>query len=266
MYLVGNLGYDFRMKTVFLAGGHGTRIREETEIKPKPMIEVGGKPLLWHLMKYYASYGFEDFIICAGYKKDFISNWLANYQVLNSDFTVKIGHELNFHSNIGESNWSVTLADTGLDTMTGGRLKLVEKYVGGETFFCTYGDGLSNVDLDALMAFHRSHGKLATVTTVKPLSRFGVIEVGADGHVEAFKEKPQTMDWVNGGFFVFEPKIFSYLNIESILEQEPLKQLAEAGELMAFQHDGFWQPMDTFREYTILNQMWNSNNAAWKRW
>jgi len=266
MCVVDNLGYDLGMKTVFLAGGYGTRIREETEIKPKPMIEVGGRPLLWHLMKYYASYGFEDFIVCAGYKKDFISNWLANFQILNSDFTVKIGHELNFHSKIEEASWSVTVADTGLDTMTGGRLKLVEKYLDGETFFCTYGDGLSDVNLSELIAFHRSHGKLATVTTVKPLSRFGVIEVGADGQVEAFKEKPQMVDSVNGGFFVFEPRIFNYLNIESILEQEPLKQLAEEGELMAFQHEGFWQPMDTFREYTILNQMWNSNNATWKRW
>jgi glucose-1-phosphate cytidylyltransferase len=254
------------MKVVLLAGGLGTRIREETELKPKPMIEVGHKPLLWHLMKFYSSFGYNDFVVCAGYKKEVISDWIANYQIQNSDFTVQLGQEINFLTKLSESDWKITLADTGLETMTGGRIKAIEKYIGNETFMCTYGDGLSDVDILKLLKFHKSHGKYATVTVVKPESRFGVLDIDEGGSIHTFKEKPQALDWVNGGFFCFEPQVFDYLSENSILEQEPMRKLAEDGQLMAYNHSGFWQPMDTFRELTILNNQWNSGIAPWKRW
>lgn len=254
------------MKVVLLAGGLGTRIREETELKPKPMIEVGHKPLLWHLMKFYSSFGYNDFVVCAGYKKEAISNWIANYQIQNSDFTVKLGEEINFLTKLSESDWKITLADTGLETMTGGRIKGIEKYIGNEAFMCTYGDGLSEVDIIKLLEFHKSHGKIATVTVVKPDSRFGVLDINENGSVLTFKEKPQTLDWVNGGFFIFEPEVFGYLSENSILEQDPMRKLAEDGQLMAYRHEGFWHPMDTYRDLTILEKLWNSNNAPWKLW
>jgi glucose-1-phosphate cytidylyltransferase len=256
------------MKVVLLAGGLGTRLREETEVKPKPMVEVGGRPILWHIMKTYASYGHTDFVICAGYKGEVIKNWFANFRILNSDFTVSFKNSVNiqFHSELEEMGWNATIADTGAETMTGGRIKKVAKYVGKETFLCTYGDGLADVDIAKLMEFHKSHGKIATLTTVKPVSRFGVLEIGASNQIESFKEKPQAEGFINGGFFVFEPEIFDYLNEDCVLEQEPLRRLAEEGQLMAFHHEGFWQPMDTFRELTILNELWKSGNAPWKVW
>lgn len=256
------------MKVVLLAGGLGTRLREETDIKPKPMVEIGGHPIIWHIMKTYAHFGHKDFVVCAGYKGEVIKNWFANFRILNSDFTVNFNEELalTFHSQLEESGWSVTIADTGASTMTGGRIKQIQKYVGDESFLCTYGDGLADIDLEALLKFHKSHGKIATLTTVKPVSRFGVVEVSPDDQVRAFEEKPQATSSINGGFFVFEPEIFNYLGVNSVLEQEPLRKLAADGELMAFHHEGFWQPMDTYREQQMLNEMWQSDNAPWKVW
>jgi len=256
------------MKVVLLAGGLGTRLREETEIKPKPMVEVGGHPILWHIMKRYAAFGYVDFIVCAGYKGEVIKNWFSNFRILNSDFTVSFKNEvqIKYHSELEESGWTATVADTGQATMTGGRIKKIQKYVGNETFMCTYGDGLADIDLDALLAFHKSHGRIATLTTVKPVSRFGVLDIDSENQILSFHEKPQAEGAINGGFFVFEPKIFEYLDENSILEQEPLRRLAEEGELMGFHHDGFWQPMDTFRELTILNDLWKSGEAPWKAW
>ena len=256
------------MKVVLLAGGLGTRLREETEVKPKPMVEVGGHPILWHIMKCYSFYGHSDFIICAGYKGEIIKNWFANFRILNSDFTVTLNDSLNltFHSELEENGWTATISDTGAETMTGGRIKKIQKYVGNETFLCTYGDGLADVDLNQLLAFHKSHGKIATLTTVKPVSRFGVLDIDEESQVNSFLEKPQSEGAINGGFFVFEPAIFDYLEENSILEQEPLRRLASEGELMAYHHGGFWQPMDTYRELMILNELWKSGDAPWKVW
>ena len=256
------------MKAVILAGGLGTRLREETEIKPKPMVEIGGKPIIWHIMKTYSSFGIKDFVICAGYKSEVIRNWLVNYEFINSDFTIKLSgkSEIIFHNKLDESDWSVTLADTGQNTMTGGRIKKIEKYLQGETFFCTYGDGVADIDINQLLAFHKKHGKSATLTTVRPVSRFGVIDIKEDLSVDHFREKPQADGWINAGYFVFESKIFEYLNENSVLEEEPLSRLAADHELKAFQHQGFWQPMDTFREVTLLNKMWEDNTAPWKVW
>jgi glucose-1-phosphate cytidylyltransferase len=256
------------MKVVLLAGGLGTRLREETEVKPKPMVEVGGHPILWHIMKRYSHFGHSDFIICAGYKSEVIKNWFANFRILNSDFTVAFNDKVNitFHSELAEIGWTATIADTGQETMTGGRIKKIQKYVGNETFMCTYGDGLADIDFDALLSFHKSHGRIATLTTVKPVSRFGVLDIDVSNQVNAFREKPQAEGFINGGFFIFDSRIFDYLEEDSILEQEPLKRLAEEGQLMAFHHEGFWQPMDTFRELTILNELWKSDAAPWKAW
>ena len=219
-------------------------------------------------MKIYSAHDFTDFIICAGYKGEVIKNWFSNFRTLNSDFTVHFSEEsrIELHSELQESGWSVTVADTGAETMTGGRIKRVQKYVGNETFMVTYGDGLADVDITKLLEFHRSHGKLATLTTVRPISRFGILDIAKGGLVESFREKPQADGWINGGFFVFEPEVFDFLDENSVLEQEPLSRLAAAGQLMAFKHEGFWQPMDTYRELTILNDLWNSGKAPWKVW
>lgn len=253
---------------MILAGGLGTRLREETEVKPKPMVEVGGHPILWHIMKRYAFFGHSEFIICTGYKGEVIKNWFANFRVLNSDFTVSFRDTFNltFHSEIEENGWSTTIADTGQETMTGGRIKRIQKYIGDNTFMCTYGDGLADIDLKALLAFHRTHGKIATLTTVKPISRFGVLDIDESNKVQSFREKPQAEGAINGGFFIFEPRIFDYLENNSVLEQQPLMRLAAEGELMAYHHEGFWQSMDTFRELTILNDLWKTGEAPWKAW
>jgi len=256
------------MKVVILAGGLGTRLREETDVRPKPMIEVGNHPILWHIMKTYEKYGHKEFIVCAGYKGEVIKSWFANYRILNSDITVSIAEDvtMKFHSNLEERGWVTTIADTGPETMTGGRIKKIQKYVHGETFLCTYGDGLADVNISRLVDFHKKHGKIATVTTVKPVSRFGVLDIDKDNKVLSFNEKPQGESSINGGYFIFEPQIFDYLEDNSVLEDDPLRRLAEAGELMAFHHDGFWQPMDTYRELLILNELWNSGKAPWKVW
>lgn len=255
------------MKVVLLAGGLGTRMREETEYKPKPMVEVGGRPVLWHLMKSFATQGQKEFIVCTGYRGDVIKDYFLNYDARMNDFTAHLGQSshIEVHGNHEESDWRVTVADTGANTMTGGRVKRVEKYLDGR-FMVTYGDGLADVDINALLAFHESHGKLATVTTVRPLSRFGVMDIDGDGRVMQFREKPLTDDYVNVGFFVFEQEVLKYLDDECVLEQTPLEQLAREGQLMAYRHEGFWQPMDTYREYTMLNEMWDKGEAPWKVW
>ena len=256
------------MKVVLLAGGLGTRLREETEFRPKPMVPIGGKPILWHIMKNFSTFGINEFIVCAGYRGEVIRQYFRDFETMNSDFTVQIGSkaELKSHGLLEESGWIVTVAETGQDTMTGGRLYKIKDYTVNGTFICTYGDGLADVDITKLINFHRSHGKIATVTTVRPISRFGVLDLLADGTVERFREKPQADGWINAGYFVFEPEIFDFLNEDSILETEPLSKLAEKGQLMAFKHEGFWQPMDTYREFNILNELWNSNSAPWKVW
>jgi glucose-1-phosphate cytidylyltransferase len=246
-------------------------MREETEFRPKPMVEVGGKPVLWHIMKIFAAHGITDFVVCTGYKGDSIKEYFLDYEARNNDFTITLGksHEIVFHDQHLESDWKVTVADTGPSTQTGGRVKRVQRYLAGEErFLVTYGDGLADVDVSRLLAFHEAHGKLATITTVRPLSRFGLVDLDEDGVVEHFREKPQVDDWVSAGFFVFEPAIFDYLEggDELVLEQDPLMALAAKGELVAYQHEGFWQPMDTYRESLMLNDMWASGAAPWKVW
>ena len=256
------------MKAVILAGGLGTRLREETEYRPKPMVEVGGRPILWHIMKNLAVFDVREFVVCIGYRGDVIRDYFLNYEARTSDFTVRLGvpRQIDYHGSHPESDWTVTVADTGAETMTGGRVKRVERFVRGQRCLVTYGDGLADVNLNDLLKFHEAHGRLATVTTVRPLSRFGVMDLALDGTVEHFREKPITDDYVNAGFFVFEPEVFSYLDEDCVLEREPLERLAGAGQLVAYRHDGFWQPMDTYREYQMLNALWDAGNAPWKIW
>ena len=256
------------MKAVLLAGGLGTRMREETEFRPKPMVEVGGRPVLWHIMKILGTQGITDFVICAGYKSEYIKNYFYNYGASNLDFTVRLGDQSStvFHGSHEEFDWTVTVADTGGSTMTGGRIKKVEKYLDGEPFLATYGDGIADIDLAKLLNFHSTTGKTATMTTTQPASRFGVVDIDASGTVTQFREKPKVNDWINIGYFVFQPQIFDYLDENSILEEEPLRALADLGQLGSYKHTGFWQPMDTYRESQLLNNIWDSGNAPWKIW
>jgi glucose-1-phosphate cytidylyltransferase len=255
------------MRTIILCGGQGTRLREETEYRPKPMVEIGGRPVLWHIMKLYAHQGFRDFVLCLGYKGNMIKEYFLNYEAMNNDFTVCLGEKnsLDFHGAHGEQDYVVTLADTGADAMTGARVKAVERYVGDDTFMVTYGDGLSDVDIRDVVRFHRAHGRLATVTTMRPYSRFGMLELGHDGRVTAFTEKPQADGWASAGFFVFDRRVFDYLDPDPscILEREPLERLAAKGELVAYKHDGFFYAMDTYREYLHLNELWAKGEAPW---
>jgi glucose-1-phosphate cytidylyltransferase len=256
------------MKAVLLAGGLGTRMREETEFRPKPMVEVGGRPVLWHIMKILGSQGITDFVICAGYKSEYIKNYFYNYGASNLDFTVKLGDQSStiFHGSHDEFQWTVTVADTGENTNTGGRIKRVQKYLDGEPFLATYGDGIADIDLNALLSFHATSGKLATMTTTQALSRFGVVEIDESGLVQSFREKPKVNDWINIGYFVFENRVLEYLEDESVLEEQPLHRLAEESQLASYKHNGFWQPMDTQREAWLLNGLWASNKAPWKTW
>jgi len=256
------------VKAVLLAGGLGTRMREETEFRPKPMVEVGGRPVLWHIMKLLGQQSLTDFVICTGYKSEFIKNYFLNYSSANHDFTINLGksEDVTFYGDHDESNWNVTVSDTGATTMTGGRINRIKRFVEGERFLATYGDGIADIDLDALLEFHKSHGKIATMTTVQPLSRFGVLDLDEDGAVLRFKEKPQVEGWINIGYFIFEPEIFEYLDDDVVLEQEPLNRLAADGQIAAFPHRGFWQPMDTFRESQMLNELWDSGKAPWRTW
>jgi glucose-1-phosphate cytidylyltransferase len=253
---------------LLLAGGLGTRLREETEFRPKPMVEVGGKPILWHIMKNLACQGVTEFCVATGYKSEIIKDYFLNYHVRNNDVTVNLGNSMStiHHSLHDESNWKVTITNTGDLTMTGGRVYKSLNYLSGDRFLCTYGDGLADIDLEQLLEFHLSHGKKATVTTVRPLSRFGVMDVDSGGLVTNFREKPIMDGWVNAGFFIFESSIAEYLDPECVLEQEPLVKLAADGELAAYRHEGFWQPMDTLRESIFLNEMWAKGEAPWKNW
>jgi glucose-1-phosphate cytidylyltransferase len=256
------------MKAVILAGGMGTRLREETEFRPKPMVEIGDRPILWHIMKTLSTQGVDDFVICLGYKGDDIKDFFLNYEARTHDISVKLGRNKGVvqHSESNSENWTVTLANTGALTQTGGRINMIKKYVEGERFLCTYGDGLADLNLNALIAYHESHGKIATVTSVRPTNRFGAMQIDDDHSVTKFVEKPLTEKRVNGGYFIFEPGIFNYLNNESTLEKEPLENLALNGELKAYLHDGFWQPMDTYRETIELNELWENHKAPWKIW
>lgn len=255
------------MKVVILAGGRGTRLSEETDMKPKPMVEIGDSPILWHIMKIYSHYGFHDFIVCCGYKGYMIKEYFMDYYIHQSDVTVDLGsNSVEVHKSQAEP-WRVTLVDTGLDTNTAGRVLKIRKYLGDETFMLTYGDGVSNVDLAGLLRFHRGHGRIATITTSKPVGRFGAISLAGE-RVESFREKSVADEaWVNIGFSIFEPGIFDYLGDGScMLEQDPYERLVMDGEMMAFKHRGFWSPMDTARDKIILEDRWSNGNAPWKVW
>lgn len=258
------------MKTFILCGGQGTRLREETEYRPKPMVDIGGYPILWHIMKTYAHYGYEKFVLCLGYKGNIIKEYFLNYEAMNSDFTISLGSSkgIAYHSSYHDQNFEVTLANTGLETMTGGRVKKASKYLqDDELFMVTYGDGLSDININKLLNFHRSHGKLATVSTMRPTSRFGLIDIGSNNIVNSFAEKPKSDGWASAGYFVFDRRVLDYIGQDDcILEREPLETLAKERQLMAYQHDGFFFAMDTFREYQMLNELWNSGNAPWKVW
>lgn len=257
------------MKAVILAGGMGTRITEESVLKPKPMIEIGGKPIIWHIMKLYTKYGVNDFIICLGYKGFVIKEYFANYYLHESDVTFDFSNrsERLVHANTAEP-WKVTLVNTGADTMTGGRVRRIKDYVGDETFLLTYGDGLADINIASLIAFHKKNKKLATVTAVNPAGRFGLLDMDEKGNVSRFLEKPEgDGNWINGGFFVMEPAIFDYLEDDkTVLERKPLETLAAQGNLKAYRHKGFWYAMDTVRDKIYLEELWNTGNAPWKVW
>ena len=256
------------MKAILLAGGLGMRLREETEFRPKPMAEVGGRPILWHIMKNLAHFGVTDFIVATGYKSDVIKDYFLNYEAWSNDFTIELGsrESLKFHGGHDEENWRVTIAYTGELTMTGGRVHRAARYLDDEPFLVTYGDGLSDVDIAGLRIFHEAVKTIGTVTTVQPTSRFGVMDVGADGKVTEFREKPRLDGWVNTGFFMFRPEFIDYLDDNCTLELEPLAQLAAERELSAYRHEGYWQPVDTYRELTMLNEMWDAGDVPWRRW
>lgn len=257
------------MMVVILAGGFGTRISEESHLKPKPMIEIGERPILWHIMKIYSHYGFNDFVVCLGYKGYCIKEYFAHYFLHESDvtFDYRNGNEQRIHHH-GAEPWRVTLANTGLHTMTGGRVKRIQPYVGKGTFMLTYGDGVGNVNIKDLVAYHRSHGKLATVTTTQPAGRFGAVNLSRDNAVIGFQEKPKGDGaWINAGFFVMESQVFDYIRDDTtVLEREPLERLAKDGQLVAYKHGGFWQPMDTVRDKSQLEELWQSGSASWKVW
>ena len=257
------------MKVVLLAGGFGTRISEESHLKPKPMIEIGEKPILWHIMKEYSHYGFNEFIVCCGYKQHVIKEWFADYYLHNSDVTFDFSKEnkMTVHNNVAEP-WKVTLVDTGLNTMTGGRVKRIKDYVGDETFMLTYGDGVADIDIKKLVEFHKSHGKIATLTAVTIGQRFGVLGIDENNSINSFREKSDNDgSRINAGYMVLEPKIFDYIEgDDTVFEKGPLESVVAAGELKAYKHDGFWQCMDTQREMKQLEEMWKSGNAPWKVW
>lgn len=253
------------MKAVLLAGGLGTRMREETEFKPKPMVEVGGQPILWHIMRNLAHFGIKDFIIASGYKSEVIDRYFRDHPAWTEEPT-GVDNALAFRGSGEEADWRVVVAFTGDTTPTGGRVARVAPLLGDETFFVTYGDGLADVNIGELREFHSSSGSLATLTAVQPTSRFGLMDIDAEGRVTHFREKPKMKDWVSIGYFLFEPQVLKYLSDDGGLEEQGLTRLAAEGDLSAFRHDGFWQPMDTFREYTMLQELWDSGEAPWKAW
>lgn len=256
------------MRTLILAGGFGSRISEETSLKPKPMIEIGGKPILWHIMKMYSEHGMKDFVILLGYKGYIIKEYFSNYFLHQSDVTIDMtSNKMEVHNNSSEP-WKVTLVDTGANTMTGGRIKRVAKYVENEPFLLTYGDGVSDVNISEVIKFHKKNNKLITMTAVQPAGRFGALDINDDNSVSTFIEKPEgDGNWINGGFFVCQPEVMNYIDDDSIVfEKEPLEKLAKMGELFTFKHNGFWQCMDTLRDKNYLNKLWDNNSAHWKTW
>lgn len=258
------------MKVVILCGGAGTRLREETEFRPKPMVNIGPYPILWHIMKYYSQFGFKEFVLALGYKGDMIKNYFCHYELMNNDVTIELGQpeKTCIHYAHDEAGWKITLADTGEKSLKGARLKKVEKYITGDTFMMTYGDGIADVDIGKLLAFHKAHGKMATVTGINIASRFGELKIDGDS-VETFSEKPQDgKGFINGGFFVFNRKILDYLTTDDVcdLEVGPLEQIAGEGQLMVYKHRGFWACMDTLRDMEYLNKIWNDGRARWKIW
>jgi glucose-1-phosphate cytidylyltransferase len=257
------------MKVVILCGGLGTRLREETEFRPKPMLQVGRYPIVWHIMKTYAHYGFNEFVLCLGYRGNMIREYFLNYEAMNNDCTICLGKNsrIEYHGTHGEQDFRVTLADTGPDTMTGGRLRRVARFLDGDEFLLTYGDGVSDVDIRKVVAFHRSHGKKATLTAVHPISRFGVLDVTSDSSITDFAEKPVADGWINAGFMVLNRSMLELLTGDDcVLEHQPLRRLAQAGELMAYRHEGFFFAMDTYRDYNAINELWASGKAPWKVW
>jgi glucose-1-phosphate cytidylyltransferase len=256
------------MKTVILAGGLGTRLSEETIVKPKPMVEIGGMPILWHIMKIYSSYGFNEFIICLGYKGYIIKEFFNNYFLHRSDITVDLKNNTVTFNESDAEPWTITLVDTGVNSMTGGRIKRIQKHIGEESFFLTYGDGLSDVNLLELLSTHNKANKILTVTSVQPSGRFGALNLSENNEVLSFLEKPKgDGSWINGGFFVCEPEVFNFINgDQSIFEKEPMENLAKEGKMQAYLHHGFWKPMDTLRDKVELEDYWDSGNAKWKRW
>jgi len=253
------------MKTLILAGGFGTRLSEYTETIPKPMVSIGGRPILWHIMRTYAHFGHKDFYVALGYKGTLIKEYFLHYRSLNADFTVDLATGSVVPHQVDDADWRVTLVDTGLESLTGGRVKRLQSFIGNEPFMLTYGDGVADIDLNALLTFHRSHGKMVTVTAVHPGARFGELMID-EGKVNSFQEKPQMgQGWVNGGFFVIQPEFFDLIaGDKTILEREPLEEAARMGELMAYRHDGFWQCMDTKRDHDTLEDLWQTGAAAWK--
>lgn len=257
------------MKVVILAGGFGTRISEESHLKPKPLIEIGERPILWHIMKIYSSHGFNDFIICLGYKGYCIKEYFAHYFLHESDITFdfKNRNERVIHNHSAEP-WTVTLVNTGIETMTGGRVKRIQPYIGNEPFLLTYGDGVSDVNISDVVSYHSAHGKLATVTSTQPVGRFGALDIDKDNRVLGFQEKPRGDGyWINAGFFVMQPEVFDFIEGDStVFEQGPLENLAKGGHLVSYKHNGFWQPMDTMRDKNHLEELWDSGKAPWKNW
>lgn len=244
-------------------------MREETEYRPKPLVDIGGRPVVWHIMKTFSHYNHRDFVLCLGYRGRMIKQYFLDYEAMTNDFTINLGrmHAIAYHGQHDEQNFAVTLAETGENTMTGGRVKRVQKYINDDTFMVTYGDGLSDVNIAKLLEFHKSHGKIATVTTMKPQSRFGILDLDTDGTVKSFAEKPQMDGWASGGYFVFQRKFFDYLGDDDcVMEREPLERLAREGQLVGYRHEGFFFAMDTYREYVMLNDLWNSGQAPWKVW
>ena len=255
------------MKVIILAGGLGSRLQEETDVRPKPMVQIGNKPILWHILNIYSAFGFNDFVIALGYKGEYIKDYFLNFYALNNNLTVNLSDGKSEIYKGKNLNWRISLVDTGTNTMTGGRIKRLQSLIGNETFMVTYGDGLADISISELVDYHNSHGKIATLSAVRPSARFGALNI-KDGQVTEFVEKPQNEEgWINGGFFVLEPEIFDYIvGDETSFEWEPMQKLASEGQLMAFQHNGFFQPMDTIRERNILEKLWSSKEAPWKVW
>lgn len=259
-----------QIKVIILCGGLGTRLREETEFRPKPMVNIGTRPILWHIMKYYSQFGFKEFVLALGYKGEMIKNYFAHYELMNNDVTIELGHDEKtfIHHTHNEAGWKITLADTGEKTLKGARLKILQKYIQDELFMMSYGDGISNVDIDSLLDFHKSHGKIATVTGITRSSQFGELKTEGD-RVVAFSEKPRNENgYINGGYFVFNRSVFNYLSTDDSCDFEvgPLEQIAREGQLMVYRHPGFWACMDTYRDMEFLNRLWTENRAAWKIW